>query len=81
MVWLQISHKRSVTDPSVATLSVVVSILRIIRQEHLIPNLESIVDKEHGMVMFSSGLLQKAINSDSESLFLSTLEIACVHPK
>ena len=66
-----------------ASVRVLVSLLRVVRQERLIPNLECVVDKEDGdgPVNVPLSLLTSAVSCGSDTLHLSVLELACVHPK
>ena len=64
-----------------ASLSVVVSLLSIVRQERLIPSLMHVIDAADTSVSVPKSYLIKAIFSESESLYLSVVELACVRPK
>ena len=70
-----------VVDWSVDSVIVIVSLLRIVRQERLIPGLECVVDNLNGPMTVPLSLLTSVIKGDNDTLHLSVLELACVHPK
>eukprot|EP00210_Caulerpa_lentillifera_P001879 g1808.t1 len=64
-------------------LIALVSVLKIARQEAIIPDLQSIVDctDKGALISVPSSLLLHSIRHDSETLHVCTLELACIHPK
>ena len=64
-----------------ASVRVIVSLLHVVRQERLIPSLESVLDDGDGPVAIPLSLLTSVVKNNNDAMHLSVLELACVHPK